>query len=88
MLSGELNATMFNWSCLMNDAYKHDPPCSHLHFHVRPRYKGLVHLGKIAFQDHEFSHHYNNHAPAIVDDEVLQNLFNMLRSKVGIYFTE
>lgn len=88
MLSTELNATMFNWSCLMNDAYKYDPPCPHLHFHLRPRYKEMMHIGNITFLDHEFSHHYNNQAQAVMDDEALQNLFNTLHSKVDIYFTK
>lgn len=88
MLIGELNATMFNWSCLMNDAYKHDPPCPHVHFHVRPRYQEMVHVGRQTFIDHEFSHHYHDQAFAAMDDDTMQNMFHKLHDKVEIYFTE
>ena len=33
------NATMFNFACLMNDAYK-DNETPHVHFHFIPRYDG------------------------------------------------
>ncbi len=48
------NATMFNWSCLMNDAYKNDPPNPQLHWHVRPRYKNKVEFEGEVFEDIEF----------------------------------
>ena len=31
------DATMFNWSCLMNDAYQKTPPNPQVHWHCLPR---------------------------------------------------
>ena len=54
------NATMFNWSCLMNNAYKSNNPNPHIHWHLRPRYKEKVKFDNITFEDLEFAHHYDN----------------------------
>ncbi len=37
-LQSAFHATLFNWSCLMNNAFKHQPYFSHVHWHVKPRY--------------------------------------------------
>ncbi|MEI6327374.1 MAG: HIT family protein [Candidatus Roizmanbacteria bacterium] len=52
------DATHFNWSCLMNDAYKKIPPHPHVHWHMRPRYSHDVTFAGIVFKDLEFGHHY------------------------------
>jgi len=51
-------ATMFNWSCLLNNAYKNDPPAPKVHWHFRPRYKNAVEVGGEIFSDPNFAHHY------------------------------
>ena len=50
------SATMFNWSCLMNHAYKngHNPQ---VHWHFRPRYKTPVTFNGVIFEDPNFGHH-------------------------------
>jgi diadenosine tetraphosphate (Ap4A) HIT family hydrolase len=88
MFSKELNATMFNWSCLMNDSYKYDPPCPHVHFHFRPRYKEKIVIRDFSFKDHEFAHHYNNQAKVLINYETANQLFDLLKAKISIYFTE
>ena len=46
------NATMFNFACLMNNAYK-DNQKPHVHFHFIPRYKdGLIIFNKIYVDRH------------------------------------
>ena len=79
-------ATMFNWSCLMNDAYKHENPHPHLHFHVRPRYKNPININDKVFYDSEFAHHYNNKAVMDISMEGAQELFITLKNKVNEYF--
>ena len=50
-------AEMFNWACLMNNAYR-DGRKSQVHWHVRPRYrKAVVCLGQ-EFHDPNFGYHY------------------------------
>lgn len=86
MLRSELNATMFNWSCLMNDAYKNKPANPHIHFHLRPRYENEVLYGNNLISDREFAHHYDNHAPAQIDEETANRVYIQLKSKAKIYF--
>src|SRR3989344_6640821 len=58
-LKKSFDATMFNWTCLMNNAYQHDPPNPHVHWHFRPRYRNIVKFEEDVFEDPEFGHHYN-----------------------------
>jgi len=51
MLKETLGAAMFNWSCLMNNAYKSAVPAPHVHFLVRPRYKDPVTINGKEFRD-------------------------------------
>jgi len=67
-------ATMFNWSCLMNNAYQEDEPKPHVHWHFRPRYDEVVEFAGVTFKDPNFGHHYlrgqeNEH---IVSDKILK----------------
>ncbi|MCL5430554.1 MAG: HIT family protein, partial [Candidatus Marsarchaeota archaeon] len=53
------NATMFNWTCLMNEAFrKTSAPNPHVHWHFRPRYKKNVKFSGLVFVDKEFGTHY------------------------------
>jgi diadenosine tetraphosphate (Ap4A) HIT family hydrolase len=51
-------ATMFNWSCLMNNAYQEAEPKPHVHWHVKPRYDRPVVFAGEVFEDPNFGHHY------------------------------
>jgi diadenosine tetraphosphate (Ap4A) HIT family hydrolase len=53
------NATMFNWSCLMNLAYQNVPPDPHVHWHFRPRYDHTVTFFGLDFIDPNFGKHYD-----------------------------
>ncbi len=86
MLAAELGATMFNWSCLLNDAYKADPPHPHLHFHLRPRYRQPLSIADLVYVDHEFAHHYDNPAPVQLVERSAQALYERLEAVVGQYF--
>ena len=57
-LKQAFNATMFNWTCLMNNAYKQNPYNPHVHWHVRPRYDHKVIFEGVEWEDKEFGHHY------------------------------
>lgn len=57
-LKRAFNATMFNWSCLMNNAYQKIPPTPHVHWHVKPRYNQKVEVDEEVFEDPNFGHHY------------------------------
>ncbi|HUD11487.1 MAG TPA: HIT family protein [Candidatus Saccharimonadia bacterium] len=53
------DAQVFNWVCLMNDAFKSDDPRPHVHWKVRPRYARPVQIGPAQFSDPNFAHHYD-----------------------------
>lgn len=80
LLKEELGATMFNWSCLMNNAYQEDNPEPQVHWHVRPRYQHKVVIGGKEFIDTEFGYHYdrnpekNRKVSGSVLDVILQRL--------------
>ena len=68
------NATMFNWTCLMNDAFKSENPKPHVHWHFRPRYKNDVEFAGEQFQDLEFGHHYSRERKKIVFRDMLEKI--------------
>jgi diadenosine tetraphosphate (Ap4A) HIT family hydrolase len=70
------NATMFNWTCLMNNAYLEKPPKPHIHWHFRPRYEHPVNFGGMTFFDKEFGRHYK------VDSERCGRVPNSIRKKI------
>ncbi len=51
------NATMFNFSCLMNNAYR-DNENPHVHFHFVPRYKNEVNLFNKKYADKHFGYNF------------------------------
>ena len=68
------NATMFNWTCLMNNAYKSKNPKPQVHWHFRPRYRNNVKFAGEQFKDLEFAHHYNRERKKIVSKDILKKI--------------
>lgn len=50
-------ATMFNFSCLMNNAYR-DNEKPHVHFHFVPRYKNTLTLFNMVYKDRHFGYNF------------------------------
>lgn len=61
---------VFNWSCLMNHAFRETPPNPHVHWHIKPRYHATVDFAGVAFTDEEFGSHYNPLKEGAVSPEV------------------
>ncbi len=53
----EFHAEMFNWSCLMNNAYK-DGEKPQVHWHFRPRYAKPASVAGKKYSDPNFGYHY------------------------------
>ncbi|MBS3143593.1 HIT family protein [Candidatus Woesearchaeota archaeon] len=68
------DATMFNWTCLMNDAYQAENPKPYVHFHLRPRYNHDVKFIGEEFHDPDFGHHYNRERKNFVSKELLKKI--------------
>ncbi len=75
-----LNASMFNWTCLMNDAYKRDPANPHVHLHVRPRYAIAPSFRGIPFPDPNFGQHYQRNSDLHLPVELRDDLCHVLRA--------
>lgn len=71
-------ATHFNWTCLMNEAYRQDSPAPHVHWHVFPRYKAAPRLDDMVFEDTEFGHHYVDRKNK-VDQQTLETIGHTLK---------
>jgi diadenosine tetraphosphate (Ap4A) HIT family hydrolase len=67
-----LNATLFNWSCLMNNAYQVEQYNPHVHWHLRPRFKDDQKIGTSTFSDPAFGYHYDRDQRNFVDDETFE----------------
>ena len=76
------NATMFNYSCLMNNAYKLETPNPHVHWHLHPRYKNPVKFEDIIFEDKEFAHHYDNKKILAVSDEIKRKIIEKIKENL------
>jgi diadenosine tetraphosphate (Ap4A) HIT family hydrolase len=73
------DATMFNWTCLMNDAYKSKNPKPQVHWHLRPRYNHPVDVAGMTFVDEEFGHHYTKQRDTLVSRKVLIEITKELK---------
>ncbi len=71
-------ARLFNWSCLMNNAFQEKNPKPHVHWHCRPRYDEQVEFAGLTFIDSEFGHHYIRERKREVSKEVVTAIQNEL----------
>ncbi len=76
------NATMFNWTCLMNNAYQNKPPNPHVHWHFRPRYNHKVEFAGLVFEDPEFAHHYNRVRKQEVSNDVKRKIVERIKENL------
>ena len=59
-LRSAFDATLFNWSCYLNHAYRVAPPNPHVHWWAVPRYNHPVSLGGWTFTDPDFGSPYSH----------------------------
>lgn len=75
-------AAVFNWSCLMNNAFQADDPKPHVHWHVRPRYAEAPSVNGVEFPDPQFGHHYDRQYVRLVSPRMLASIGERLRSQL------
>lgn len=75
-------ATMFNWTCLLNNAFQEEQPKPHVHHHLRPRYDHPVEFAGTIFEDPEFGLHYDRERKLYVPDEVFNAITERLAEEV------
>ena len=72
-------ATMFNWTCLMNNAFQEELPKPHVHWHFRPRYRNTVEFAGMKFEDKEFGHHYARGTESLVPDKIFEEIIEVIK---------
>lgn len=77
------DATMFNWTCMMNDFFRAAIPNPHVHWHARPRYNHTVEVSRTRFTDPEFGQHYNRDRMQEVPGDVRKEIVAKLKAGVG-----
>lgn len=81
-LKKAFGAEMFNWSCLMNNAYQNTPPDPHVHWHVWPRYRNTVEVDGEKFIDEHFGHYIPLATKRLLSEELRRSITdNILASK-------
>ena len=60
-ITSAFGATMFNWSCYMNHAYRESPPDPHIHWWAVPRYSHTVGFHDLHFEDPHFGNPYDHY---------------------------
>jgi diadenosine tetraphosphate (Ap4A) HIT family hydrolase len=83
-LKEAFGTTMFNWTCLMNDAYKSDPPKPHIHWHCWPRYDHPVTIDNVIFTDPDFGHHYNKHRKTQLNKDIREKIISLIQKKLKV----
>ena len=81
-LKKSFNATLFNWTCLLNGAYQNNPPNPHVHWHFRPRYKHRVEFAGLLFEDKEFGHHYSRETNHEVPKDIREGIIERIRENL------
>lgn len=82
-ISKAFGATLFNWSCLMNYAYRNIPPNPQVHWHLRPRYRETVNFGGESFPDTEFGSHYLRSTERGVSAEMRDSIIRKIKSHLS-----
>jgi diadenosine tetraphosphate (Ap4A) HIT family hydrolase len=76
------DATMFNWTCLMNNAYQESPPNPQVHWHFRPRYNHKVEFAGEVFEDTEFGNHYARGTNRKLTEKIRRSIVEKVRASL------
>lgn len=79
------HATMFNFACLMNKAYKENKT-PYVHFHFIPRYKKNVLIGNKIYKDILFGNNIwkNTSYKNIFDNREILIIYHLMKKEINI----
>jgi diadenosine tetraphosphate (Ap4A) HIT family hydrolase len=78
-LQSAFSASMFNWSCYLNHAYREREPNPHIHWWVVPRYRQDVVIRDWHFEDPHFGNPYDHDRWLEVPKEIHQEIVERIR---------
>ena len=73
-------ATMFNWSCYMNHAYRESQPNPHVHWWAIPRYDHAVNFEEMLFEDPHFGNPYDHYRVIEVPKKLKLKMVEAIKS--------
>lgn len=83
MIKNTFRAVMFNWTCMMNNAYAADEKeRPQVHFHVRPRYDRDIEFAGHVFQDPTFGNYYDRSRKIFIEEKLFSEIYKELADKV------
>lgn len=71
---------LFNWTCLMNNAFRSQPAIPHVHWSVVPRYNEPVTFMGVKFTDPQFGYHYDTQHTVNLSKEMMQALTGEIKT--------
>jgi diadenosine tetraphosphate (Ap4A) HIT family hydrolase len=77
-LQEAFGATLFNWSCYMNLAYREQPADPHVHWWAVPRYERAVEIGGWVFEDPDFGNPYDHKRWLDVPEEIRRQILERI----------
>jgi diadenosine tetraphosphate (Ap4A) HIT family hydrolase len=77
------NATLFNWSCLMNLSYREYPPNPHIHWWVVPRYNHSIIKDSYVFEDKYFGKPYDHYMTIDLPIDIRQNIADQILRSIA-----
>lgn len=81
-------ATNYNWSCLMNNAFKSPIPVPLVHIHFHPRYESDRIFAGITFSDKEFGKRYKPYTNQSVSDDVQKKIIRAYKQEIDHFQKE
>jgi diadenosine tetraphosphate (Ap4A) HIT family hydrolase len=81
-LRSAFGASMFNWSCYMNHAFRNNPPNPHIHWWAVPRYNHKVEIAEWVFDDPSFGNPYDHNRWLEVPEEIQQEITERIKQEI------
>jgi diadenosine tetraphosphate (Ap4A) HIT family hydrolase len=81
-LQSAFGASMFNWSCYMNHAFRTNPPNPHIHWWAVPRYNHKVEFAEWVFDDPNFGKPYDHNLWLEVPEEIQKEIAERIKQEI------
>jgi len=81
-ITSAFGATMFNWSCYMNHAYRENPPNPHIHWWAVPRYNHTVEFQGLHFEDPHFGNPYDHYRVLDIPKEIRLEIATAIKTNL------
>ena len=81
-------ATLMNWECLMNGAFRKTNPTPHVHIHCVPRFGKPIFFNKKTYVDTEFGAHQITDKIIEMQEDEIDTLYRYLTERIAPYIAD